>query len=128
LSDFAERHFALHARDKHGVSYAETLTGLLDRARTAERREWIEAELACPPRPPALDYLWRAFLRLHHRRTCGDGPAPLAWSELSAFMAVSGVRLSPWEIEMIEDLDNLWLAEQARSAAAGSAAAGGSEP
>jgi hypothetical protein len=30
-------------------------------------------------------------------------------------MTASGLRLVPWEIEMIEELDDLWLAERARA-------------
>lgn len=75
----------------------------------------LEAQLAGPPCPAALAYLWRTFLRLSHRRPSGFGPSPLTWSDIHAFIAASGFRLVPWEIEMIEQLDDLWLAERART-------------
>ena len=96
------------------------LEGLLSRAKTDARREELEAELACPPLPEALAYIWRAFLRLHNRRPSAMGVSPISWPDLHAFTATTGFRLAPWEIEMIEQIDDLWLAERARSARSGS--------
>lgn len=74
----------------------------------------------CPPMPPALTYLWAAFLRLANRRgSNGFGANPISWTELEAFSRLSGLRLTPWEIETIEMLDNLYRVEQARTGAEG---------
>jgi hypothetical protein len=94
----------------------ETLEGLLKRARTDERRADLEDQLAVPPLPPALAYLWQAFLRLASRRqSSGFGPMKLGWSEIEAFNRLSGLALRPWEIEVIEALDDRWMAAQATS-------------
>lgn len=115
--DYAQREFALSLPDETGHSYREHLTGQLARARTEERRREIEGELALPPFPNELDYLWRAFQRLRRRSGgAGLGPAPLTLAEIEAFQRLAGLRLAPWEVELLEDLDDALLAaiEQAR--------------
>lgn len=99
--------------DEAGVSYRETLEGLLKRARTAERRAELEAELELPEFPAALRYLWEMFFRLR-RRQGGNGfaPAPLSWPAIDAFLRLSGCRVTPWEVELIEGLDDLWLEQR----------------
>lgn len=82
----------------------------MQRARTAERRAELQAELALPPFPDAIRYLWDAFGRM--RRGSGGngyGPNPLAWVEIQAFVHLGGVRLAPWEVSIIEALDDCWL-------------------
>jgi hypothetical protein len=59
-----------------------------------------------PPFPASLSYLWSIFLRISNRR---GQPGPLLWSEIDAFLRVSKVRLAPWEIEVIEELDRLYV-------------------
>lgn len=34
---------------------------------------------------------------------------------MDAFVRLTGIRLAAWEIEVIEELDDLWRAEQAKS-------------
>jgi len=67
-----------------------------------------------PELPPAVAYLWRTFMRIRRRRG-GNGfsASPIEWSDIDAFMRLSGVRLAPWEVEVIEDLDDAWLAQLA---------------
>ncbi|PWE57665.1 hypothetical protein DEM27_00175 [Metarhizobium album] len=102
--------------DKKGVSLRERLTGLLQRARGERRRE-LEGDLNCPPLPAALSFLWEIYLRLRSRKsTDGMGNAqPIEWSDFDAFNRLSGLRLQPWEIELLETLDNIYL--RARAAA-----------
>lgn len=90
------------------------LQGLVERTRNPVKRAAHEAELRCPPLPEALAYLWQAFLRLHGRRG-GNGFAinPISWPDIDAFTRHSGMRLAPWEVETIEELDNLYRASLA---------------
>ena len=37
------------------------------------------------------------------------GPSGLPWSEIAAFVALTGTRLMAWEIELIELIDRTWL-------------------
>lgn len=92
------------------MSAAEILEGLVARTRDANRRRDYEAQLACPPLPDALAYLWRAFVRLRRRKgSNGFAVSPIEWPDFDAFLRLSGVRLAPWEISAIEDLDDLFL-------------------
>jgi hypothetical protein len=69
-----------------------------------------------PPFPKVLAYLWRTFNRLHQRRgSSGFGANPISWPDIDAFLRLSGVRLMPWEIEIIEEIDNVFRVEQSRS-------------
>lgn len=68
--------------------------------------------------PMGGDYLWRAFQRLSSRRsTNGFGVNALSWPDIDAFVRLSGAALEPWEIEVIEHLDGLYLAQQAKQQA-----------
>lgn len=108
--DYAEREFALSATDKDGNSYRDHLQGQLKRARTPERQAELEEELALPPFPEALRYLWTAFVRMRRRNAGnGYGPTPITWADIDAYSRLSGLRLQPWEIEIIELLDDRFL-------------------
>lgn len=73
--------------------------------------------------PAELAYLWRTFLRLSARRgSNGFGANAIGWTDIDAFCRLSGFRLAPWEVEVIEDLDDLWRSEQAKAAAAAAGA------
>jgi hypothetical protein len=79
----------------------------------------LEEELAAPPLPRALTYLWLAYWRLRRRKGgSGFGPSPIEWPDIDAFVRYSGMRLRPWELEVIEMLDDLYLVEQGRRAEA----------
>ncbi|WP_246132821.1 phage tail assembly chaperone [Devosia ginsengisoli] len=83
----------------------------MSRSRTPERKAELEAELALPPFPEALRYLWTAFRRIRSRNGGnGYGPTPISWADLDAFDRLSGLRLLPWEIEIIEVLDDAYFA------------------
>jgi hypothetical protein len=88
------------------------LEGLLARTRNPARRAEIERALACPPLPKALGYLWRIYLRIRRRKGSGGfGAQPLEWSDLGAFLRLTAMSLAPWEIELLEDLDDLFLVD-----------------
>ncbi len=90
------------------------LEALQSRARTPEKVAEIEAELAQSPMPEGGAYLWGAFRRLHGRRgSTGYGPAPLTCGDFDAFSRLSGLRLTPCEIEVIEALDQVAMAAAA---------------
>jgi hypothetical protein len=82
-----------------------------ERKNHAPRIAELTKKLATPPFPPALHYVWKAFFRMRRRKGAGfSGPAPLEWSDFDAFVRRSGLNLSPWEVELLERLDDLYLA------------------
>lgn len=62
-----------------------------------------------PPLPMALAYLWQTYRRLRRRKSSGFGPGPIEWPDIDAFLRLSGVSLAPWEIEVIEEIDDVFL-------------------
>ncbi|KRA42092.1 hypothetical protein [Devosia sp. Root635] len=82
----------------------------MKRARTLERQAELEAELALPTFPEAVQYLWTTFVRIRRRNAGnGFGATPITWADLDAYSRLSGMRLLPWEIEIIEQLDDAYL-------------------
>ena len=89
---------------------------MLQRTRKPDRIAELQTELAVPPFPEALAYLWVAFCRLSSRRgASGFAINPIGWPDIDAFVRHSGVRLAPWEVRLIEELDDLFRIEQART-------------
>lgn len=88
---------------------------MLGRAREPKKIAEYEAELACPPFPMAMLHVWTAFNRLSNRRgSNGFGINPISWADIDAFVRHSQMPLAPWEIRIIEELDNLFRVEQAK--------------
>lgn len=87
---------------------------MLKRATKPAARAEYEAELTGPPIPPALEYLWGWFHELHRTRSGGMGPGAIAYPDILAWCRLRGVRLAPWEVEIITALDGAWLGAQAR--------------
>src|SRR5690606_35808923 len=85
-----ERLFELH-QDQEGRTKLDRLTSRLERARRKGREDiaaQLEAELWCPPRPPALDYIFTAWRRIRDRTPSGfNGPAPINYPAVQAFCA-----------------------------------------
>ncbi|WP_422366414.1 phage tail assembly chaperone [Pelagibius sp.] len=68
----------------------------------------LEAQLATPPFPLAIEYLYLAWMRLRKRKGAGmTGPAPIEWPDIDAFCRLTGQRLAPWEVRIIEALDDV---------------------
>jgi len=66
--------------------------------------------------PSTLRYLWITFQRLANRRASnGFGLNPISWADIDAFLRLTRLRLTPWEIEQIEMLDNLYRVEHSQN-------------
>jgi hypothetical protein len=63
--------------------------------------------------PAALGYLWRAFCRMRGRKGGGFGPQPLEFGDFEAFQRLARIDFTPWEIELLEELDDLCLVDYA---------------
>lgn len=67
-----------------------------------------------PEFPQGAEYIWGVFLALHDRRThygsgFGASPNPLQFEAILAWCNLYSVRLSCWELEVIETLDAVWM-------------------
>ena len=64
--------------------------------------------------PAGVDLLWQAFLDLNAARPSnGFGVGAIPPSEVVAWCALRGVRLSPWEVETLAAVDRAALAVMA---------------
>ncbi|WP_425326598.1 phage tail assembly chaperone [Pseudaminobacter salicylatoxidans] len=79
----------------------------------------LEAELVTPPFPLALSYVWQAWARIRRRTPAGfNGPNPITIEAIDAFVRRTGLRLDPRDVELIEAIDDLFLAQTAKQASA----------
>ena len=67
-----------------------------------------------PPFPVEAEGVWDTFLTLHHKRTyygtgMGSAPNPIQPEMILAWCNLHSVRLSCWELEVIEALDAVWM-------------------
>jgi hypothetical protein len=63
-----------------------------------------------PEFPELLEYVWAAFLLLNQTRGQGyNGPLPITYQEMSAWIELTNTKLLPWEIEVIKRLDAIYL-------------------
>lgn len=88
----------------------------MQRAKTPERRAELEAELAVPEIPRGGEYLWRIFMRMHARRqSTGIGPARLSLGDFVNFQTLNRTRLAPWEVAILEQLDDVALKDRKKN-------------
>lgn len=97
-----------------GRTIQDRLLSRLERAERKGHEGWIaelEKQLACPPFPLALTYLWRAFMRLRCRAApTMSGPGPVTFGDLESYTRLTRMSLAPWEVQIIENLDDIYLA------------------
>lgn len=97
----------------------------MERARAKNKQQRVaelEAELFPPPPPAPLIYLLEVYHRLRRRKaSAGFGVAPVEWPDIDAFCRHAQLHLTPWELEIIEALDDRYLMEMNRRPADGPA-------
>lgn len=75
----------------------------------------VPPELDIPDMPPELEHLWLWFVDLSRARpSTGFGPGALPYSEIMAWVALSGERPSSWEISVLKRLDGVYLEATAK--------------
>jgi hypothetical protein len=85
-----------------------------ERKKATKRIAELESDLAMPPFPTALVYLWEAYIRLRRRKAPGfNGAEPIGWQDIDAFLRRSGIRLASWEIRLLEAIDDIFMSPQA---------------
>lgn len=97
----------------------ETLEQLIERTKNEKRRAEYEAQLAVPPMPKALAYLYAIYWRIRRRKGgTGFGISPIELPDIASFMEMAGTKLAPWEVAIIETLDDLFVGEYGKTQAA----------
>lgn len=57
-----------------------------------------------------MEYVWTAFLDLNGARTQGfNGPNPITYQDIRAWIDLTETPLSAWEVEAIKRLDRLFM-------------------
>ena len=104
MLDFAEHNFRLGRADKDGVSERDRLEQI------ATQLGYTPKDLIGPVMPDIARHLWDYFLELHRGRTYGaSGPNPLSYEGIQAWCNLSGVALYSYEVDVIKELDSMWV-------------------
>lgn len=83
------------------------------------RRTELESQLDVPPLERANWRIWSVYFRIRRRTgSNGFGVVPVSWSELGAFVGLSKISLTPFEVEMLEMLDDLFVTEMSKTSKA----------
>lgn len=64
--------------------------------------------------PRAAEAVWQAFLQLSASRRTGMGAHALVLADVEAWCRLGGVRLTPWELDVLIELDAAQLAAIAK--------------
>ncbi|MDX3973300.1 hypothetical protein [Shinella sp.] len=59
--------------------------------------------------PPEAEHIWSWFIELDKARQVGMQANPIAFSDIQAFAALSGVAMLPWEVRALRSLDHAIL-------------------
>ncbi len=107
---FAQAALTLGARQKDG----KTLQWHLEKVRDSSGK--APPELEIPAAPYELEYLWGHFMTLNRKRSMGAMSVnPLLDSEILAWERRNRLRLTPFEAECIDALDQVYLAHAGRA-------------
>jgi hypothetical protein len=94
----------MNRKGSSGVSQKDHL------AQVAKVKGRMPPEMIPPEFPDVASHVWETFVQLHNGRTVGMGsPNPISWEAIQAWCNLTGIVLSPWEIETVKELDMLWL-------------------
>lgn len=109
LLEFAEREFELSTRQPDGSTAR-------DHAESLERRHGtVPPELASRPFPEGAEYLWGYFQSMNTRRSSnGYTVNPLSHQEMQAWATLHDVVLRPWEAQVMDQLEILYLSTIAK--------------
>ncbi|WP_426070248.1 phage tail assembly chaperone [Janthinobacterium sp. DSP2-3-3] len=69
-------------------------------------------EEAKPPMPFELAHVWEWFAQLNRKRQNGMAVNPIASTEILAWQARHGIAIEPFEHQLLDQLDALFLSHQ----------------
>jgi hypothetical protein len=114
LLTFAESEFHLGERAPDGVTYREHYESIVRQGGKVP-----EPLANAPERPELLLYLWQSFCASTARRTFKHGvPVTISNFELQAWMTLHGTDLLPWEVKVLDSLEQAYVAYHIKKAAA----------
>lgn len=102
---WAEHQFKLNKPDQNGIPEREHLEQV-------ERQTGYRPPPLEPPVefPDPLVHIWSAFCDLNAARSMGfSAPNPITYTELKAYMELTGTPLSPVDVDAIKRLDVAYL-------------------
>jgi hypothetical protein len=104
--EYARHAFRLLKPGEDGVALRDKLEHI------AETTGIVDEALNLPSFPTAIQYLWGWFHELQSARTGnGFGANPITFSEIQAWMQLTGRTVHPWEINALKELDRAYLVE-----------------
>jgi hypothetical protein len=103
---FADHQFRLASTDENGVTIREKLESISEK--TGKRPDSLDG----PEMPDGTEYIWRWFLELSSSRgSNGFGPMPITFSDIHAWMAITGSMPRKDEIDLIREMDRVFLGQ-----------------
>lgn len=103
--DWAEHEFKLNKTDDNGVTEREHLEQV--RKQIGHAPEGLENPTKFPN---LILHIWSVFCVLNSARTAGfSGPNPITYTEIQAWKELTETPLTPWELQVIKRLDQVYL-------------------
>ncbi|MBR2689164.1 MAG: hypothetical protein IKE42_15030 [Aquamicrobium sp.] len=65
--------------------------------------------------PEEIGYVWAQFWRLRRRVRNVNTHQPITWDDIQKFQALTMAHIGPFEIELLEMLDDLFLKAQSEA-------------
>lgn len=95
----------------------DDLLSRAERAGNEGRIAQLTEEMRLPPLHRSAWPVWVKFLRLSRRRDWSDWGAPrlIKHTEIVAFQQLTRIRFAPWEIDLIEILDGVYMTVQSEA-------------
>lgn len=94
------------------IRAVENLSGRKGTAIEAKRAE-LEARLHLPDFPEEYTFAWASFFELNQSRSSnGFGVNPISFTEIEAYLRLTGKVLLPYEINGINTIDSCFLKAQ----------------
>jgi hypothetical protein len=111
LIQYVENEWTLSEIQSDGATLRDHLESVW--RQSGNRPEQLEA-VECPSE---IKYLWFYFCQLHARRgSSGMGPNPISYAEIEAWSRLQHVKLSAFEVGVLDRLEALYLKRAAEQA------------
>jgi hypothetical protein len=104
LLGYADHQLSLGKRQKDGSSLRDNLESVYRQTgKMPDQLKQVEVN-------EAILYIWQWFCQLSSKRQSGmNGPLPTTFTEMKAWSEMTGIVPDPWEVSVLEQLDQLYL-------------------